>query len=119
MSGGVIVGDSGLCCCGPAFNVMCDVNCSSAITSHCLLILLIKLLLWPPLISDGNSKVVASNGYLQRELCPLSRQTVTHSDKRATKFHFVHFELLIPIECAIDELSIQISFKTVHSVRVK
>ena len=33
---GVIVGDSGLCCCGPVFNVMCDVNCSSAITSHCL-----------------------------------------------------------------------------------
>ena len=30
---GVIVGDSSLCCCGPhAFNVMCDVNCSSAIT---------------------------------------------------------------------------------------
>ena len=24
---------------GPAFNVMCDVNCSSAITFHCLLIL--------------------------------------------------------------------------------
>ena len=38
MSGGVIVGDSGLYC-GPAFNVMCDVNCSSAIISHCLLIL--------------------------------------------------------------------------------
>ena len=36
--GGVIVGDSGLCCCGPACNVMCDVNCSSAITSHYLLI---------------------------------------------------------------------------------
>ena len=35
----VIVGDSGLCCCGPAFIVMCDVNCSNAITSHCLLIL--------------------------------------------------------------------------------
>ena len=34
-----IICDSGLCCCGPAFNVMCDVNCSSAITSHCLLIL--------------------------------------------------------------------------------
>ena len=32
MPGGVIVGDSGLCCCGPAFNVMCDINCSSAIT---------------------------------------------------------------------------------------
>ena len=39
MPGGVIVGDSSLCCCGPAFNVMCDVNCSSAITSHRLLIL--------------------------------------------------------------------------------
>ena len=40
MPGGVIVGDSSLCCCGPAFNVMCDVNIyySSAITSHCLLI---------------------------------------------------------------------------------
>ena len=36
---GVIVGDSSLCCCGPVFNAMCDVNCSSAITSHCLLIL--------------------------------------------------------------------------------
>ena len=35
----VVVGDSALCCCGPAFNVMCDVNCSSAITSHCLLLL--------------------------------------------------------------------------------
>ena len=39
MPGGVIEGDSGLCCCGPAFNVMCDVNCSSAITSHCMLLL--------------------------------------------------------------------------------
>ena len=40
MPGGVIiVGDSGLCCCGPAFNVMCDVNGLSAISSHCLLIL--------------------------------------------------------------------------------
>ena len=38
--GGVIVGDPGFCCCGPAFNVMCDVNCSNAaITSHCLLII--------------------------------------------------------------------------------
>ena len=37
MPGGVIVGDSGLCSCGPALNVMCDVKCSSAITSHCLL----------------------------------------------------------------------------------
>ena len=37
MPGGVIVGDSGLCC-GPAFNVMCDVDCSSAITSHCLFV---------------------------------------------------------------------------------
>ena len=37
MPGGVIVGDPGLCCYGPAFNVMCDVNCSRAITSHCLL----------------------------------------------------------------------------------
>ena len=36
MPGGVIVGDSGICCCGPAFSVMCDVNCSSAMTSHCL-----------------------------------------------------------------------------------
>ena len=35
MPGGVIVGDSGLCCCGPAFNVWR----SSAITSHFLLIL--------------------------------------------------------------------------------
>ena len=33
--GGVIVGDSGLCRCVPF--PMCDVNCSSAITSHCLL----------------------------------------------------------------------------------
>ena len=38
MPGGVIVGDSSLCCCGSAFNVMCDVICSSAFTSHCLLI---------------------------------------------------------------------------------
>ena len=36
--GGVIVGDSSLYWCGPAFNVMRDVNCSSAIASHCLLI---------------------------------------------------------------------------------
>ena len=39
MPGGVIVGDSGVCCCVPAFNVMYDINCSSAITSLCLLIL--------------------------------------------------------------------------------
>ena len=39
MPGGVIVGDLCLCCCRPAFNVMCGINCSSAITSHCLLIL--------------------------------------------------------------------------------
>ena len=37
MPGEIIVSDSGLCCCGPAINVMCDVNCSSAMTSHCLL----------------------------------------------------------------------------------
>ena len=37
MPGGVIVGDSGLCCCGPACNAIGDVNCSSVITSHCLL----------------------------------------------------------------------------------
>ena len=35
MPGGVIVGDSGLC------SVPLDVNCSSAITSNCLLILLV------------------------------------------------------------------------------
>ena len=40
MPGEVIVGDSGLCCCGLAFIVICDVNCWSAITSHCLLIIL-------------------------------------------------------------------------------
>ena len=36
--GEVIVGDSGLCCCGPACNVMCDER-NYAITSHCLWIL--------------------------------------------------------------------------------
>ena len=35
MPSGVIVGDSGLCFCGLAFNV-CDVNCSSALTFYCL-----------------------------------------------------------------------------------
>ena len=48
MPGVVIVDDSGLCCCGPAFNVMCDVNCSSAIISHCLLILLLQESIPPP-----------------------------------------------------------------------
>ena len=32
MPGIVIVGDSGLCRCGSAFDIMCDVNCSRAIT---------------------------------------------------------------------------------------
>ena len=35
MPGGVMVDDSGLCCCGPSFNVY-NVNCSTAMTSHCL-----------------------------------------------------------------------------------
>ena len=54
MPGGVIVGDSGLCCCcGPAFNVMCDVDCSSAVTSHCLLIFPGKASLIFPCIALG------------------------------------------------------------------
>ena len=40
MPGGVIVGYSGLCCCGPAFNVWRQ-YCSSSITSDCLLIQLV------------------------------------------------------------------------------
>ena len=39
MPGGVIVGDSGLCCCVVGLRSMCDVNCSSAMTTHCLLCL--------------------------------------------------------------------------------
>ena len=38
MPGGVVVGDSGLCCCVSVWT-MCDVNRLRAITSHCLLIL--------------------------------------------------------------------------------
>ena len=54
----VIVGDSGLGCCGPAFIVMCsDVNCSFAITSHCLLILIQKRSR-PHSVSDYKSRVV-------------------------------------------------------------
>ena len=38
MPGAVIVGDSGPCCCG-GLRSMCEVNCSRAITSKCVLTL--------------------------------------------------------------------------------
>ena len=41
------------------------------------------------------------------------------SDKRATKCQFGYSELLTPTESAIQELSFDNSFKTVHNAKVK
>ena len=56
MPGGVIVGDSGLCCCGPAFNVTCDVHCSSAMPSRCLLFCTMVREKWPSKDKLGRMK---------------------------------------------------------------
>ena len=58
--GGVIVGDSGsllLCAC---LCSMCDVNCSSAITSHCLLILFSSVSAWATRLSTGCYEIHSS-----------------------------------------------------------
>ena len=43
---------------------------------------------------------------------------VTRSDKRVTKCHFGHSELLIPTESTMKELQLDMGFKTAHDAKV-
>ena len=89
MPGGVIIGDLGLCRCGPAFKVMCDVNCSSVFTSHCLLV---QILPYP--FSDTSCILVITKQWLVNTTCcslfpapcilPKSIYTQTQTDTHTT-----------------------------------
>ena len=79
----------GLCCWGPAISVMWDVNCSSTITSRCLLILQKRSR--PPSVSDFNTFVhITCISYACVHLCLL-----VHAVVSCTLFVFVVCEWFV------------------------